>query len=160
MEARPPMAVTPSVPWVPRSVGWLAAASGAIVLLAWAFDLDRITGPLQGGATVKANTALCFVFAGAAQTTTAARGVPSRVGSGFALAALTIAIATLAEYAFSWNLQIDQLLCRSSRCCTARSSRMPWGCSGPRSASPGRHGPAGRRRAAIAARMDRATGAR
>ena len=104
------MAMTPAVPWIPRSIGSFAALAGATVLLAWAFDLDWITGPLRGGATMKANTALCFVLAGAALATTAERGVPSGVGSGLALAAVAIALATLAEYAFSWDLRIDQLL--------------------------------------------------
>jgi len=95
---------------MPRWIGSLAAVAGGLVLLAWGFDLETVKGPLQGGATMKVNTALCFILAGAALATMSARGVPSRAGSGLALAGVAIAVATLVEYALSWDLHIDQLL--------------------------------------------------
>ncbi|HEY6509250.1 MAG TPA: hypothetical protein VIY56_14615, partial [Vicinamibacterales bacterium] len=116
----------PSAAWMPRSIGSLAVAAGGLVLLAWALDLETVKGPLQGAATMKVNTALCFVLAGLALATTSTRGVPSPVGSGLALAAVAIAVATLAEYAFSWNLHIDQLLAIDD---------------GPASSTPGRMSP-------------------
>src|SRR5688572_14776996 len=104
------MANPPSCAWLPRVIGSLAAAAGGLVLLAWALDVDVVKGPLQGAATMKANTALCFVLAGMALATSSVRGVPSRAGGAQAMAAVAIAIATLAEYALSWDLHIDQLL--------------------------------------------------
>jgi PAS domain S-box-containing protein len=112
------------VGWLPRSIGPLAAAVGGSVLLAWAFDLETLKAPLQGGASMKANTALCFVLAGAALATTSAWGVPSGVGGALALATAAIAGATLAEYALSWNLHIDQLLAIDDDPTSAPAGRM------------------------------------
>jgi PAS domain S-box-containing protein len=95
--------------WIPAATGGIALAGGTAVLLAWALDIDILKGPLPGTATMKPNTALSFVLTGAALLTIQ-RGAPSRPGRVLGLVAAAIAAATLTEYAFSWDLRIDQVL--------------------------------------------------
>jgi hypothetical protein len=88
---------------------------GVSVLLGWLVKSDYLKSVIPGLATMKANTALAFLSAGAALWTLR-RPAPTRVEklAGRLLAALVVAIAalTLAEYIAAVDFGIDQLLFR------------------------------------------------
>jgi hypothetical protein len=116
----------PSLPMIPAStrivslLQLISRVSCAIVgvigclgLLGWVFDIALFKQIVPGLATMKANTALSFTFAGAALASLHAR--PSRhlirrAGRLFAVATVVIAVLTLSEYFVGWDLWIDQLL--------------------------------------------------
>ncbi|MBW4468442.1 MAG: PAS domain S-box protein [Pegethrix bostrychoides GSE-TBD4-15B] len=83
---------------------------GSAALLGWQFQIDWLkTGILDGTATMKANTALCFVLLGVALLW--ARSRPNRLWFTIWVAIPAwIALLTLGEYAWGWELNIDQLL--------------------------------------------------
>lgn len=93
--------------------GGAAAALGLAVLAGWWLDLPALKSVLPGAVSMKANTALCFVLAGAALALLAgATASPGRTRAGRLLALLVILIGALAlgEYLFGWRLGIDELL--------------------------------------------------
>lgn len=79
---------------------------GFAVLTGWALGIEALKGVLPGLATMKANTALCFVLAG---TALALRGRP-RVRILCAGAVLAVSGLTLAQELTGADLGIDQLL--------------------------------------------------
>ncbi len=91
------------------NLGVFVLLSGVVVLIGWQLDIGALKSLLPGLATMKANTALAFVFAGAALALAAFRRAPwlSRVP---ALAVGCMGAATLAQYLFGWDLRIDQAL--------------------------------------------------
>jgi PAS domain S-box-containing protein len=101
--------VEPSGKWlgrVPMLAGATAAAVGLLVLVGWTFGLGAFTSVVPGLATMKANTALCFLLAGAALA------MRDRRGLRLACAGIigTVAGLTLTEYVTGVELHIDQLL--------------------------------------------------
>lgn len=116
MAANPP----PSFPLLHRlsaAAGVVTVLTGLAALAGWVFDVEYLKSVLPGLMSMKPNTALAFVLAGAALWLLRAR--PSqevaaaryRVGAqGLAAAVGLIGVATLAEYLFGWELGIDQLL--------------------------------------------------
>ncbi|HVU22675.1 MAG TPA: PAS domain S-box protein [Opitutus sp.] len=98
-----------------RLAALLITAGGSLVLLGWIFHLSALQSVLPGLATMKFNTALGFVLVGAAlllarreNASPAAR----RSALGLSVAAIALAALTLGEYAFGWNLRIDELVVR------------------------------------------------
>jgi PAS domain S-box-containing protein len=96
------------------AAGWNVLV-GLLVLAGWAFDLAPVKSVLPGQVTMKANTALGFLLAGAALALLLpeAEGRPRwRSLAGHAAAALVAALGllTLSQYLFGWDLGIDQLL--------------------------------------------------
>jgi signal transduction histidine kinase len=86
-------------------------ALGGTVLLGWAFDVASLTSVLPGLATMKPNTALGFVLAGAAIGSTAWEDRRARV----AVVALGTLVAllgglTVLEYALPWDGGFDELI--------------------------------------------------
>src|SRR3990172_223742 len=119
----------------------LTSVLGAVVLLGWAFDIPALKGLLPDLATMKPNTALCFVFSGTAlwllSTSSEDTGRWRRRGVvALALAVGLVAVLTLAEYIFPPPLPVSSpsrracsvpralpRRCRSSaRICRARGS--------------------------------------
>lgn len=102
----------------------LVLGIGALVLIGWQFDIAFLkTGLLGGLATMKVNTALGFVITGVGLRILAARSLkpydsqksdsdkPRQVLLiGCALLTILLGLSTLAQYAFGWDLGIDQLL--------------------------------------------------
>ena len=90
---------------------------GLLVLAGWALDMPLLTSVAPGLATMKFNTAWCFVLAGAAlwmiQGERSA-GSARRAAAGCALAVLLIASLTLLEYGLGANLGIDELVVRDA----------------------------------------------
>ena len=95
---------------VPAVAGGVVALTGAVVLLGWIFDLAALKSVLPGLATMKANTALCFLLAGVALVGRDRRWVR------LACAGLVCAVAglTLVEYGTGRDLGIDQFLFRDT----------------------------------------------
>ncbi|BAY65175.1 diguanylate cyclase/phosphodiesterase with PAS/PAC sensor(s) [Calothrix brevissima NIES-22] len=84
---------------------------GCFVLLGWVFDIPTIKSILPQWVTMKANAALGFVFAGLGlyflQSTNSGK---RRLAQGCALFVTLLGLLNLSQYAFGWNLGIDQLL--------------------------------------------------
>lgn len=80
-----------------RIISLLVSSAGLLVLSGWLFDVAAFKSVLPGAATMKPNTALCFVLAGAAlwalHIESAAPGKAVRRWTGQACAALISLIA-------------------------------------------------------------------
>lgn len=94
----------------PRRAGLGLALLGALVLLGWLLDSSVLKSVLPGTATMKANTALCFSFTGIALFLRLQSLEWHKWASLFTGLVLLIGVASLSEYAFDWQLGIDQLL--------------------------------------------------
>ena len=92
----------------------LVFLTGCAVLLGWALDIPELKSALPGLVTMKANTALCFVFLGfslwALQIKRRDDPFLQRLAQILSGAVLTIGLLTLLEYIFQKDLGIDQLL--------------------------------------------------
>jgi len=110
-----------------------------LVLVGWGLDIAILKSVFPGAATMKANTAVCFILAGLSLWLTGRGGGDGAMGGRgdspqivprpekktlrryrvlvaqtCAIASSTIAILTLSQYLFGWNLGIDELLFRDS----------------------------------------------
>src|SRR5262245_49643220 len=92
------------------------AGVGVAVLIGWFLNIPVLKSFLPGLATMKANTALCFVLAGSSlwllrrEEASAASPKKQRLGKILASLVLAIGLLTLSQYVFHWNLGIDQFL--------------------------------------------------
>ena len=131
----------------------IAVFVGSLVLVGWWFGIEVLKRGFPGSpATMKVNTALCFVLCGVSLwlflrgggnnskfkiqvALSAHQRCDSKLFSHFptllisrvcAIAATTIAVLTVCEYLFGWNLGIDELLSRDSltSIATLRPGRM------------------------------------
>ena len=92
---------------------WSMAVGGA-VLAGWFLDVPRLKDLAPGLATMKANTAFCFLLLGAALWV--ARRENLRPASRpLAAAVLAVGLTTLTEYAFHRNLFVDNLIAKDVR---------------------------------------------
>ncbi|HXC08170.1 MAG TPA: PAS domain-containing protein [Steroidobacteraceae bacterium] len=85
---------------------------GLAALAGWVFHLPALTRMLPGSSAMTGNTSIGLILCGASLLILADR-VPSRLerlAQSFALAAMIIGAATLAEYVFSMQLGVDELL--------------------------------------------------
>lgn len=87
------------------------AGLASVVLLGWAFNLSLVTTVMPGLASMKVNTAMCFLLLGFSifllqQNNNSAHGV----SRALAIAVLSIASLTVLQYAANINLGIDELL--------------------------------------------------
>ena len=107
-----------AAPWIARAAPYaarlppiLVAALAALVLAGWLFHLDLLRGPFSHGTTMKANTALGLMLVSLALL---ARLSPvsrvNQMANAGALVVLVLSLMTAAEYVFSVDLRIDQLL--------------------------------------------------
>jgi PAS domain S-box-containing protein len=108
---------------VARIASSIVIVVGCLVLIGWQLDLWWLKSVMPGAATMKANTAMCFLWAGISlklQTRQRQTDLISRIGTGCAttlgcacaFAIMSIAFLTICEYIFGWNLGIDELLFR------------------------------------------------
>ncbi len=97
---------------VARITSSVVMLAGSLVLIGWMLDLAILKSVIPGAATMKANTALCFLLAGISLNlqTRKQRILMTRIAKGCAIAVGAIALITLCEYTFGWNLGIDELL--------------------------------------------------
>ncbi len=89
---------------------------GALVLAGWAFDVDALKSILPRHASMKANTALCFVLAGAALWWMDPEAARWRHPAArlCAIVVMLVGILTLGEYSFNVDFGIDQWLFRDA----------------------------------------------
>ncbi|MEG4037189.1 PAS domain S-box protein [Microcoleus sp. S36b_A4] len=95
----------------------LVIAIGCLVLLGWQFDISLLKSGFPGmTATMKANTAICFLLAGVSlrllqyQRLTRLHYRVAQGTAGFII--IIIGLLTLSEYLFGWHLGIDEWLFR------------------------------------------------
>jgi PAS domain S-box-containing protein len=89
-------------------IGRLVAVIGGIVLVGWLLNIERFKmGFFPGDVTMKASAAICFVLLGLALNLRPLPYSPKRTTQPMAvvlaIAVLSIATLTLAEYAFGWH---------------------------------------------------------
>jgi PAS domain S-box-containing protein len=116
---------------VARVASAIAILVGTLVLLAWSLDIEIIKFGFPGSqATMKANTALCFVLSGLslwlfqvgqgkvsglglrAKESSSQSAIYLRFSRMCAVGVVIVALLTLSEYLWKWNLGIDELLLR------------------------------------------------
>jgi signal transduction histidine kinase/DNA-binding NarL/FixJ family response regulator len=86
------------------------------VLVGWAVDVPLLKSVLPGAVEMKANTAVGLVLAACALFILGNRPSPPirYVGQALALAVAALGLATFGQYAFGWELRIDELLFRDT----------------------------------------------
>ena len=108
---------------VPDIAGLIVAATGLVVLAGWCCAAEPLKRLLTDWPTMKANTALCFVLAGAALVLRE-RLVARRIAAGLLG---SVAALTLAEYLTGFDANIDQWLFRDVvDAHTLQPGRMTW----------------------------------
>ena len=94
-----------------RLCAWVVVALGFSVLLGWALDITALKTVLPGLVSMKPNTALGFVLAGASLLSSfTAQAGGQRSQRLLATAVMLLGLFTLGEYAFAIDFGIDQLL--------------------------------------------------
>jgi diguanylate cyclase (GGDEF)-like protein/PAS domain S-box-containing protein len=91
-------------------VSIITVAMGVSVIIGWQFDIGLLKSFLPGLATMKVNTALCFILLGAALYLSVIGSQRTLTARTFALTALLIGTLTLAQYILKLNFGIDELL--------------------------------------------------
>ncbi len=92
-----------------RSLGYVSLIMGTVVFSGWMLDIAVLKSLVPGLVTMKANTALCFVFVGGALVL-AQEGKTHPAARILGILAGLMGLLTACEYFFGWNLGIDQLL--------------------------------------------------
>ena len=102
----------------------LVAVTGALALAGWTFDVSALKSMLPGQVEMKVNTACSFILIGLSL------GLLSRCGAGnqfptmrmarlCASVVALVALVTLGEWMFGWDLALDDFLFRESAAATA-----------------------------------------
>ena len=94
-------------------VAILAMLGAVLAELGWIFDVAALKSVFPGLATMKANTALAFLFLGGSLFfMLTVRGNPAlrRIHQVLAAMVVVLGVVTLAEYLFDWNAGIDNML--------------------------------------------------
>jgi two-component system sensor histidine kinase/response regulator len=110
--------------------GALAILVGIFVTLGWMLDVSLLKSVLPGRATMKPNTALCFMLCGIALLLVTGTNHRKRLVNNlrkgvvpFCAGVVTIiGVATLTEYLFALDLRIDSLLFRNAVLAEATNS--------------------------------------
>jgi PAS domain S-box-containing protein len=93
---------------VGRLLGAAVAALGLVTLLGWAIEREALTRLVGGSASLKTNTALCFVALGFAVMLPG--DTRRRLRRALEVGAAAVAIATIAEHVGGGSIGIDELL--------------------------------------------------
>jgi PAS domain S-box-containing protein len=103
---------------VPATAAVVAVAVGVIVLVGWALDVAALRTFIPGATNpMVASTAFCFMLTGISLWLVRDEGAPVRLrwaGRACAVAVAGIGLLKLSEYAFGWDLGIDQTLLTKS----------------------------------------------
>ena len=93
-------------------VAVLAAVTGGLVLVGWAFDIDALKSILPVWVAMKPNTAIAFILTGIAVLPFSLPPATlfTRLARLCGLLAGLIGLLTLCEYASGWNPGFDQWL--------------------------------------------------
>ncbi len=118
-------------PWIVRSAPWAArlppvfvAGIGATVILGWILHIDLLRNPFGGG-VMKTNTALGFIVLALALVGRRSP-VPAirRASTAGAVMLVVLSLLTSAEYAFTLDLHIDQIIAVDSASTATYPGRM------------------------------------
>ena len=93
--------------------GMVSFGAGALVLVGWLFDISDLKSPGPNLVSMKANTALVFMLAGAGLMLLSNPDGPrfrAGMGRSFAVIVMLLAGLTLSEYVFDWPAGIDEFL--------------------------------------------------
>lgn len=122
----------PPNPTRPQRIGLVSITCGAFVVIVgicvlagWQFDLPTLKSVLPSAVSMKANTALAFLLAGAALMLLSRSPLSSRRARAGRLLALLVALigaVTLLEYLSGWDLGIDEFLFRDDPAAVATGS--------------------------------------
>ena len=96
-----------------RNLSITVVLIGSIVILGWIFDSTVLKTIFPGFVSMKANTAICFVFSGISLRLWHQRPISrwiQRTARGLALLVSAIGLLTLVEYGLNINLGIDELI--------------------------------------------------
>jgi PAS domain S-box-containing protein len=90
-------------------------AIACLVLVGWQFDITILKSGWSGSiSTMKVNTAICFILSGISllclQSGRKPQSLWNRSSQIMAAISGAIALLTITEYLFGWNLQVDQWL--------------------------------------------------
>src|SRR5688572_26972003 len=88
---------------------------GLLVIFGWAFNIQALKSVFPGFATMKANTAFCFILVGAALwlvNDEAASNEKKWVARSCASLVTILGLLTMGEHVFRQDLGIDQLIFR------------------------------------------------
>jgi hypothetical protein len=94
-----------------KAASLVAAGVGLAVLMGWLLNISPLKSILPDAASMKFNTALCFLLCGTSLwflQKEEIRQREKRIGQILAMATIVISIFTLSEYIFNWELGIDQ----------------------------------------------------
>lgn len=95
----------------PARLGRLTAVPVVLIatlaLAGWVLDIEELRSVVPGLASMKVNTAVCLLLLACASLLTS-----RRVAAAFCAAVVVVTTLTLAEYAFSLDLGIDELVFR------------------------------------------------
>ena len=113
------MATSQNFPLPPRHpeylsalAGFFAMGVGLLVLLGWGLHLQNLTSLRPSWVSMKANTALAFVFSGAALIFSGPVRPRPRWSKGLAAGAAFLGLAALLAYLFHWGPGLDEFLFR------------------------------------------------
>lgn len=101
-----------------KYVSFTIIGVGILVLSGWIFDIQPLKSVSAGFPTMKANTAIAFMFSGLALRIANNEVLSRRQRIAlWACAAVVglLGLLTLGEYAFNWNAGIDELIFRDSQ---------------------------------------------
>lgn len=95
-----------------RVIAALVTTIGCLVLVGWFFHIEFLVRGLPGYTHMRFNAALCLVIAGLGLwlRVAGAEGWSKKFGRLCGVFLFTVALLTLTEHAFGWNLHIDELL--------------------------------------------------
>ncbi len=105
-----------SSPALPRSAAAITAVIGLLGLAGWVFAVPLLKSVLPGAVEMKSNAAVGLVLAACALFILCDRPSPpaQRLAQRFTLVVAALGLVTLVEYAFGWQLGIDELLFRDT----------------------------------------------
>jgi len=95
-----------------RVAAVIVAIIAGLVLIGWIWDVETLKTGWPGLLTMKANSALAFLLASLSLWSLGAKAQPQSrfLAQTCAAVVAIIGLVTLNEYAFGWDLRIDQLL--------------------------------------------------
>jgi len=106
---------------ISQYIGVFIALMALVILCGWIFNVPFLKTPFPGVIPMKANTAVCFMFTGAAlwllrssSTVSPAQKIQRYLGYFLALLTAVIGLLTLLEYIFNWNMGLDQLIVKET----------------------------------------------
>lgn len=94
------------------SVTSISIILGLLVLIGWAFDITGITSVFPDRASMKPNTAICFILLGIGlwvNGLAVTQALVRHSGNACISVVTLIGLITIGEYAFGWELNIDNL---------------------------------------------------